>query len=142
MKRMALLPLAWAVLAGAAHDEQKLALDLQGLRSAKGQVLVCVTRRAEHFPDCGKDPDKRHFKLKPVAGPVDLTMVPPGDYAVSVVHDENGNGRLDTFMGIPREGVGFSRNPTLRVGAPSFKSVRFTIVGVADTQMIRLKYFL
>ena len=38
--------------------------------------------------------------------------VPAGRYALMVIHDENGNGRLDTnLVGMPVEGYGFSNNP-------------------------------
>ena len=71
-----------------------------------------------------------------------LGQLAPGDYAIAIIHDENRNGRLDTFAGIPREGVGFSRNPVLRFGAPSFRSASFTIGGAPVAQDIHLKYFL
>ncbi|QGP79055.1 DUF2141 domain-containing protein [Sphingobium sp. CAP-1] len=115
---------------------------LDGLRSDKGQILVCVTRSAAYFPDCSKDPDKRHLIVPARRGAVSLGSVAPGGYAIAIIHDENGNGRLDTFAGIPREGVGFSRNPVIRFGAPSFKSASFAVAGAPVDQPIRLKYFL
>jgi uncharacterized protein (DUF2141 family) len=40
--------------------------------------------------------------------------VTPGTYAISVFHDENSNGKLDTnLLGIPREGVSASNNRKL-----------------------------
>ncbi|CAM8668508.1 DUF2141 domain-containing protein [Sphingobium sp.] len=128
--------------AGAAGQPQALSMTLEGLRSTRGQILVCVTRSAAYFPDCAKDPDKRHFAAPVKSGPIPLGTVAPGDYAIAIVHDENGNGKLDTFMGIPREGVGFSRNPVLRFGAPSFGSASFPVAGAPVEQAIRLKYFL
>lgn len=145
MKRaVGLAMLAWVGLSAAApHDlAQPLSMDLVGLRSAKGQVLVCVTRAADHFPDCSADPDKRHFTVAAKGGATPLGMLAPGDYAIAIIHDENANGRLDTFAGIPREGVGFSRNPVLRFGAPSFNSARFSVSGAPVEQDIKLKYFL
>ncbi|KQN04992.1 hypothetical protein ASE85_05515 [Sphingobium sp. Leaf26] len=127
---------------GAAPAGQSLSMTLDGLRSAKGQILVCVTRTAAYFPDCTKDPEKRHFAVPVKSGPIPLGTLAPGDYAVAIIHDENGNGKLDTFAGIPREGVGFSRNPVLRFGAPSFKSASFPVAGAPVEQAIRLKYFL
>ncbi|PHQ61172.1 MAG: hypothetical protein COC10_12515 [Sphingobium sp.] len=115
---------------------------LEGLRSAKGQILVCITRSAAYFPDCSHDPDKRHFAVPASDGPVVLGQLAPGSYAIAIIHDENGNGKLDTFAGIPREGVGFSRNPAIRFGAPSFHSASFAVTGGAVEQDIRLKYFL
>ncbi|MHA6766491.1 DUF2141 domain-containing protein [Sphingobium ummariense] len=131
-------------LTGAAPTDlpQPLSIDLLGLRSERGQVLICVTRRPDHFPDCRDDPEKRHFSVPAKGGDVALGLVDPGNYAIAIIHDENGNGRLDTFVGIPREGVGFSRNPALRFGAPSFRSASFPIAGSAVEQDVRLKYFL
>lgn len=135
---------AGAALVGAAPIDQKqpLSMAMEGLRSARGRVLVCVTRDPAHFPDCSGDPDKRHFTVAATGAAVPLGLLAPGDYAIALIHDENGNGKLDTFAGIPREGVGFSRNPVLRFGAPSFRSARFSVAGSAVEQDIRLKYFL
>ena len=42
---------------------------------------------------------------------------------------------------LPKEGFGFSRNPAIGMGAPSFKSASFVVTG--DTrQSIRMKYML
>lgn len=71
-----------------------------------------------------------------------LGSLPPGEYGLAVIHDENGNGKLDTFAGIPREGVGFSRNPPIRFGAPSFRSALFAVSGSAVRQEVKVKYFL
>ena len=47
--------------------------------------------------------------------------LPAGSYAVSLFHDENGNGKLDSNpAGIPRERYGFSRDARGHMGAPKF----------------------
>ncbi len=130
------------LLGAAPPPPQQLSLSVEGLRSEKGRILVCVTRLADHFPDCTDDPAGRHLAVPASAATISLGMLPPGDYAIAIVHDENGNGKLDTFMGIPREGVGFSRNPVLRFGAPRFSSASFPIGDVAVRQSVRIKYFL
>jgi len=49
-----------------------------------------------------------------------------GKYAVSVFHDENSNGKLDTnFLGIPREGVGASNNAKGHFGPRNSARQRF-----------------
>ncbi|WP_420144634.1 DUF2141 domain-containing protein [Sphingobium sp.] len=128
--------------AATAVPAQPVSLVADGLRSHKGQILICLTHSADHFPDCTKDPDKRHFTVPVRDGAIPLGMVPPGEYAIAIIHDENGNGKLDTFAGIPREGVGFSRNPVLRFGAPGFRSVVFPVAGAPVEQVVKLKYFL
>jgi len=49
--------------------------------------------------------------------------ISPGRYALSVFHDENGNGKMDTnFIGMPREGVGASNNAIGHFGPPKFEA--------------------
>lgn len=144
MKGRLLMAAAAIAVGGAAPPDlaQPISIDLTGLRSARGKVLVCLTRLPDHFPDCRDDPDKRHFAVAARGGETRLGMITPGSYAIAIIHDENGNGRLDTFAGIPKEGVGFSRNPALRFGAPSFRAASFAVGGAPVEQDIRLKYFL
>lgn len=53
-----------------------------------------------------------------------------GIYAISVVHDEDGNGEMNTgFLGIPIEDYGFSNNAKGRFGPPSFEQTKFQISG-------------
>ena len=76
------------------------------------------------------------------AGSVWLRGLPPGDYAISVIHDENGDGRLNTFLGIPREGFGFSRNPRMRMGPPRYEECRIAVNGASMREAIQIKYLL
>jgi uncharacterized protein (DUF2141 family) len=59
-----------------------------------------------------------------------LEDIPTGKYAISVFHDENSNGKLDTGMfGIPKEGYGFSNNARGTFGPPSFVDSSFEVKG-------------
>ncbi|SDH66300.1 hypothetical protein SAMN05216588_106118 [Pseudomonas flavescens] len=66
--------------------------------------------------------------------------VPPGQYALQLFQDSNGNGRLDLSQrGIPLEPVGFSTNPSLLKGKPAPRDVGFEH-GTDDTLVdIRLR---
>ncbi len=120
-----------------------LGVHFEGLRSAKGMLRACLTRNRAFFPKCEKDPAA--FKLSVAAGQgarLAFGDVPPGDYALLVLHDENGNAKVDTMLGIPREGVGFSRNPRLMFGPPSFEAVRIHVPAGASETDVKLQYFL
>jgi len=53
-----------------------------------------------------------------------------GMYAVSIFHDENGNGKLDAnFIGIPSEPYAFSNNAKGMFGPPSFDDCKFSLSG-------------
>ena len=59
-----------------------------------------------------------------------IDNIGPGDYAISVFHDEDENGAI-TFGGIlnfiPQEGFGFSNNPTIGMSQPNYNDCKFTI---------------
>lgn len=123
--------------------EASLLISFAGLRSSRGMLRVCLTRNPRFFPGCDKDPAA--FTASVAATPdahVAIPHVPGGDYALSVLHDENGNGRADMMLGIPREGVGFSENPRLLFSAPKFAAARFHVGGADVRKTIRMRYFL
>ncbi len=112
-----------------------------GLRSTKGQVLACLTDRAKGFPSCEHVAGARTL-IVPANSNVELDFgtVPAGTYAISLVHDENGNGKLDKRLVMPAEGFGFSRNAPVRFGPPSFASAAFAVDGRVQHQAIRMRY--
>lgn len=64
-----------------------------------------------------------------------LVDVPPGQYALQLFADHNGNGQPDfSRRGIPQEPVGFSGNPPLLRGKPAPRHCSF-VHGVTDTQL-------
>ena len=64
-----------------------------------------------------------------------IANIKTGVYSVSLFHDENNNGVLDTkgFFGIPTEPYAFSNNPSTTFGPPSFEKCTFLIN--KDTQI-------
>ncbi|MET0240939.1 MAG: DUF2141 domain-containing protein [Sphingobium sp.] len=137
------LPLLLTANSAAADTGGNLTVRFTGLRSAKGMIRACLTQEQRFFLTCDKDPNA--IRANVAAGPdarVRFHGVVSGDYALAVMHDENGNGRLDVMMGIPREGVGFSRNPAFHFGPPKFSAARFTIGAGDAAQEVRIKYFL
>ena len=124
-----------------------LTITIDSLRSNQGQVLLCVfsaeSSDREAFPDCVKGRPVRQGKAVIAGGKVVVTYkgLKDGVYAVAAIHDENGNGELDTnFLGIPTEGIGISNNPRL-LGKPEFGEARFEIKG-ATTITVSAKYIL
>lgn len=136
---LALAALTVSVAATASADS-RLEVSVSGLRNDKGNVLICMTANPRAFPDCSKDPAamKRVVKASAAAS-IDFSSVSPGTYALSLIHDENGNGKLDTALAIPREGFGFSRNPKISFGPPKFHAAAFAING-SGSQSVRMKY--
>lgn len=68
-------------------------------------------------------------ELAPAGAVTTVTFdgVPAGRYALMVIHDENGNGTLDTnLVGMPVEGYGFSNNPRV-MRKPTFEEAAFDV---------------
>ena len=126
----------------ASSPPARLDLNVDGLRSDRGVIRICVTSHPDHFPNCHADPDARRMTV-PAGQPVpEIDGLPSGDYAVALFHDENGNRVLDRMAGIPKEGVGFSNNPRLMFGPPRFAEARFALTNQPVGERVRLKYFL
>jgi uncharacterized protein (DUF2141 family) len=130
---------ALVLLTGAAPTTT-LEVTLTQLRSTKGLIRLCVTANPKSFPGCAKDASAITRSVPAGEHVIRIEGLAPGTYALSVIHDENGNGKLDTFAGIPREGFGFSRNPGLGFGPPRFASAQFALAGGADRQQVRMRY--
>lgn len=73
---------------------------------------------------------------------VTFEHLPVGEYAVTVMHDENNNNKLDSnFIRIPKEGTGFSNDAAATFGPPSWEKAKFKWTGDSKPRTISLKYF-
>lgn len=116
--------LALVVFAGG--EEQPvgtLHIKMEGFRSNKGRAAVLLYRNAAGFPiKTERAWKKSQVHIHQKEGQARFENLPYGVYAVSALHDENGNGRMDTnWLGMPREGVGASRNARGRFGPPRYQ---------------------
>ncbi len=106
-------------------------VEVTGLRSNKGRVSCSLYSSADGFPK--KIQNAVAHIVVPISNQKAVCEFPgiaPGTYAVSVYHDENSNGKLDTnFLGIPREGVGAANNAPGHMGPPKFDSAKFQLDG-------------
>ena len=125
-----------------ASPVSRLDVAVDHLRSARGLVRVCLTADPANFPACVDDADAVTLSVPAAERSFSLTGLAPGDYALAVIHDENGNGKLDTVVGIPREGYGFSRNAAVRFGPPRFAAARFAVAGRVVTEQVTMRYIL
>jgi uncharacterized protein (DUF2141 family) len=71
----------------------------------------------------------------------DFEDIPPGTYALAVIHDEDSNGKLNTnWLGIPTEGYGFSNDARALLGPPTFSAASFSYDGRSVELTISLHY--
>ncbi|MEL7687188.1 DUF2141 domain-containing protein [Citromicrobium bathyomarinum] len=133
---------ALLTLGNSARVPQDVVVTVVDVRSADGSVLACLTPSEGAFPDCGEDERAQRRMVRANARvTIVFNDVPPGEYAISLLHDENGNGKADTVLFLPKEGFGFSRDAKARFGPPKFSAAAFTVDSDAPVyQKIRMRY--
>ncbi len=120
-----------------------LSVAITGLKNSQGQVRFSLFNSAEGFPGSGEQAIAKGSASAADAPPIfTFENLQPGQYAAAVFHDVNGDGILNRgLMGIPREGFGFSNNPKILMGAPSFKRAAINVDSGCLEICIQLKYF-
>jgi uncharacterized protein (DUF2141 family) len=125
-------------VAGLAGD---LTVKIAHVRNDQGSILAALYDSDASYM---KQPAARAtFKMKATPGEMQYVFhnLPAGKYAVSVFHDENGNGKLDrNLVGIPKEGYGFSNAASGRSGPPPFSKAAFEFDGTTGSITITLYY--
>ncbi len=112
-------------------------VQVSGLRNGNGTVYAAVCTEEEFL-----EPACSWFGSAPASeGTVTVTGVPPGTYAVQVVHDENNNQELDRPGFLPTEGMGFSRDAPMRMGPPRWNDARFELTEAGATVPLTMRYF-
>jgi len=112
------------VSSSAQAEPPGLVVEITGVRSDSGVIYIAVFADAESY-ELSRDPIAK-VSVPAVEGTVTAHMDLPtaGKVAISVFHDENDNGSLDTNrIGIPLEGYGFSNGVAGRFGKPGFSKI-------------------
>jgi uncharacterized protein (DUF2141 family) len=125
-----------------ADPAPRIDVEVTGVRSDRGALLCALYRSEDGFP---AEPHKAaaQASARAATGTVHCTFPasPAGRLAVAVIHDEDGDGRLGrNFLGIPREGVGVSRDAQGKRGPPRFEDAAITYGGGPHALRIHLRY--
>ena len=120
-----------------------LKINISGFRNQTGQGIVYLWKAAGGFP---KETEKSMAnKTSPIAAggliSVMFEGLAAGTYGITVVHDENSNGKMDTgFLGKPKEGYGASNNPKNKITPPSFDQAKFALDDAGKMIEIGMRY--
>ncbi|GEO11291.1 hypothetical protein SAE01_37870 [Segetibacter aerophilus] len=102
--------------------------DISNFKNDRGVCKACLFNNPSSFSGEGGEP----FKCVTVGikngGAQAVFNVPPGSYALFILHDANSNNKLDkNFLGIPKEGYGASKNKLPFAGAPTYRDNKFLV---------------
>lgn len=115
-----------------APGASSLTVRVERVKAGMGPVLCDLFNAADGFP--GPSPiiggsQQVDASAEPVCT---FSGLPAGEYAVSVIQDENANGNLDSnALGVPLEGYGASNNVLPATSAPRWSDSRLSIDGAA-----------
>ena len=115
-----------------------LNVQLEGVRAAGGTLYVSVQTREQYRQEASTAGTR---VAAPGAGSHAFSFeLPPGDYAVTVWHDDNGNGTFDlNNQQRPLDGWAMTNSAALR-GDPTFDDVRTAVGGEAATVHLTMAY--
>ncbi|GLQ94458.1 DUF2141 domain-containing protein [Dyella acidisoli] len=117
-----------------------LTVTVDGLRNANGTVRLELDGSEAAWNNKAKATAMGNVKASVGAVSYTFSNVQPGTYGLGVYQDENNSGKLRTnLFGIPKEGYGFSNNPSV-MRMPTFQEVQFTVAEQNTTVLIHLKH--
>ena len=120
----------------------KLKIEIIGIKSPKGKVLVNLFSTSKGFPTNPKYAYRTaELDIKDGKAYVEFADLPYGDYAVAVLHDENDNKKMDyNLVGMPKEGYCFSNNYRPTFKNPSFRQAGFFLERPLKTLQLEMIY--
>lgn len=111
------------------------------LRHDEGEVVCAPYDRAEAFPSEKGVRIGVYERISDRRAVCRFEGIPAGRYAVAAFHDEDGDRKLRTVLGIPREGYGFSNDARPGTfGPPRFAAAAFDFDGTKKRVTIRIRY--
>jgi uncharacterized protein (DUF2141 family) len=120
-----------------------LTIEVSHLRNSTGRVQCLLYNTEGSIPDEEFEKYYRITQEKITNNACQITFknLPKGSYAVTVLHDENSNGKIDKRFFLPLEGIGFSNYQSLGISnQPSFEKASFELKSDALIQ-VKVIYF-
>jgi uncharacterized protein (DUF2141 family) len=122
----ALIAMMGASLASA--QEGAISVQVAGVRSSQGQVGCAPYSKAAGFPLEPAGTVQNWHPASTTGVQCRFEGLPPGNYAVAVSHDLNGNRRTDhNFLGLPREDRRVTNNVRPSLRPPRFSEAMVTL---------------
>ncbi len=109
-----------------AQDWYTITVNVEGASSNEGKIFLALYKVKANFLKQPFQDLKSEIRNKGCE--VTFENLPAGTYAVSIFHDENDNGKMDTnFMGIPKEDYGCSNDATGFMAPPKWEDAKFEL---------------
>ena len=136
-KTVSLAAVAALSLAAPAMAED-VTLTLTGVQARGGVLLAGLQTRGQFMQPASTYGER---VVDPASGAVRVTFrnVAPGDYALMVLHDEDGDGQMKMNGYMPAEGWAMINGDSLRA-TPTFDQVKFTVATSGADLSVPMSY--
>lgn len=105
---------------------QGLHVNVTGIKSNEGKIILGVFKNDGNFPTIGKQYKGYELEIKDKKASIHITDLAKGTYAIGLCHDLNSNKKMDNnVLGFPLEPYGFSKNVRGYISKPTFKEASF-----------------
>ena len=125
-----------------AKPADEIVVEILGLENDQGQIGCRIFSKEDGFPDKKEKADKQLYSTpKSRKGGCTFVGYKPGTYAISVMHDLDKSGDLNTsLVGRPKEPWGVSNDvPARRFGPPLYQDCTFKYEGGKKIIKIKLQ---
>jgi uncharacterized protein (DUF2141 family) len=122
---------------------QDVEVIIKGIKSEKGQIVIGVFRDQKTFETEEAFLSKSFPKANITNGEMKVNLtLEPGTYGLTLLDDENMSSLMEyNFIGIPKEGFGFSDYYHTGITKPKFEQYKFQIKeNEKRTINIRIRY--
>jgi uncharacterized protein (DUF2141 family) len=147
IKKFGILSLLIGIFSFASPNQEvsySLTINVESLKNSKGVVQYALYNRDGSIPD---EKYERYFRkgiaeIKNNKSTLTFNDLPAGKYAISILHDENENGKIDKkfLVPMPSEGVGISNYESIGLfNRPNFSKASFRI-DINLTKLVSIIY--
>ena len=117
-------------------------INVTGIRSEQGNLAIGIYKDQATFADRSPYYERKVAKLGMKDGQLSFDVqLPMGTYGVTLLDDENLNGKCDYGFILPNEGFGFSDYFHTGILAPKFKDFKFVLGETTKDVLVRVKYY-
>lgn len=147
MQKLKIIPIivilasVFSLALGNPLERGKFIVKIEGLRNDLGDLRLAIYDKESNFLEDGGCYKKYVGKIQNGECVIETENIPYGEYAIGIMHDENKNGRIDfNSIKLPKEGFGFSNNPSVRIKKPSFNEAKINLAKPVKKIKIQAKY--
>lgn len=139
-----LLIIAPSYFAASTAAQGKLMILVSNIKTSEGTIKLALFNSKQSYTNSNAKPYRVASGTITSKGTSIITLnnLPYGEYAIKLFQDKDNVGHIETnWLGIPKEGYGFSDNAIAQHSIPDYDAVKFLFTATNNQQKITLQYY-